>query len=62
MQHATYEEIMNVCILRRSNNLNCLNCEYKGAECIIAHRHAIRCAKELKQIKRKEKENENGAT
>ena len=59
MQHATYDEIMNVCILRKSNGFNCLNCEYNGEQCITAHKHAVRCAKELIRIKRKEKENEN---
>lgn len=33
-------EIIDLCILRRQNNLNCMNCKYEGKQCIDAHAYA----------------------
>lgn len=33
-------EIIDLCIVRRQNNLNCMNCKYEGKKCIDAHAYA----------------------
>ena len=58
MNKATCLEILDVCITRRTCKLNCMNCEFNGDKCVTAHKHAIRCIKELSLIKEREKENE----
>ena len=57
MNKATCLEILDVCIARRICSLNCMDCEFYGEKCVIAHEHAIRCSKELSLIKERKKEN-----
>lgn len=52
-------KIIDICILRRQNNLNCMNCKYKGKQCIDAHVYAgIASRVMLQRDVRKEMKNE----
>lgn len=33
-------DVMDLCVMRRVNDLNCMNCIYHGRDCIEAHNYA----------------------
>ena len=50
-------EALEICITRHEVGRDCINCRFKGEDCITMHREAANKLKELRQIReRKESE------